>query len=114
MKTNPKAKPLTELGAHARQGDVLLRRIDSIPSGLKRTKGVTLAYGEMTGHSHTFDGGAVGFADDEKGLAEFVEVTKPDAPLVHQEHDTHQYPKGNYENIHQFEYTPAAIVPVAD
>jgi hypothetical protein len=44
-----------------RQGDVLIRRIDSIPLGVKMIpkdaakKAVVLAYGEVTGHHHMFD-----------------------------------------------------------
>lgn len=115
MKTNSAAKPLTQIGAHARQGDTCLRRIKSMPDGKTRTKSPTLAYGEKTGHHHTFsEGGAVGFADDEKGLAEFIEVTAPEAPLTHQEHDTITYPKGGYESLKQVEDTEAEVRQVAD
>ncbi len=117
MKTNPSALPLTQIGAHARQGDTLLRRLSSpIPATAKRIKSPTLALGEKTGHHHTFsEGGAVAFADDERSpVAEFVEVTAPEAPLTHQEHSTIVYPKGGYESLKQVEDTSEEVRPVQD
>lgn len=117
MKTNTHALPLTSFGGHARQGDTLLRRIPATPAGLKRTKGIpTLALGEKTFHHHSFtDGGAVAFADDERAtLADAVQVTAPEAPLTHQEHETIVFPKGDYESLKQVEYTPEALRNVAD
>lgn len=99
---------------HYRQGDVLLVPVASIPKGLKQTKKVTLALGERTGHHHTIYAGAVGFADDENGLASYIEVGGDGAELTHQEHDTIPLPPGKYENVSQFEYTPEAIQRVAD
>lgn len=114
MKTNPSAIPLGAAGSHARQGDTCLRRVDSIPAKLKRTKPI-LALGEKTGHHHTFSqGGATAFADDDKALADFVEVTAPEAPLTHQEHETIVYPKGQWESLKQVEDTSEEVRPVAD
>lgn len=115
MKTNPQALALDVLGAHARQGDTLLRRVASIPGKLIKTKSPTLALGENTGHHHTFsEGGAVGFADDETALADFVEVKAPEAPLTHQEHSTITYPQGTYESLKQVEDTSKEVRPVVD
>lgn len=97
-----------------RQGDVLILPVSKIPSDLKRTKRVTLALGEVTGHHHSISHGAVGYADDENGLAEYVEVNGDSANLTHQEHDTITLPKGKYRKIIQVEYTPEAIRNVAD
>ena len=98
-----------------RQGDVLLIPVNKIPEGLKRTKRVTLALGEVTGHHHSiFDGGAIGFADDENALAEYLQVDADSVELTHQEHDSITIDKGLYKNVHQFEYTPQAIQRVAD
>lgn len=114
MKTNPKALSLNIIGSHARQGDTLLRRVQSIPGSLKQTK-PTLALGEHTGHHHTFSqGGAVAFAEDDKALADFVRVEAPEAPLTHQEHETIKYPKGDWESLKQVEDTGSEIVPVTD
>ncbi len=117
VKTNPKAKSLDQIGGMARQGDTLLRRIESIPAGLKRLNVTpTLALGEKTGHHHSFvDGGAIAFADDDQArLADAVEVTAPQAPLTHQEHGVIVYPKGCYDSPKQVEDTGAEIVPVTD
>lgn len=114
MKTNPKALTLGAIGSHARQGDTMLRRVKSIPSDLKTVK-PTLAYGEVSGHHHTFsEGGAVAFADDERALAEHVRVIAPEAPLTHQEHETIVYPKGDWESLKQVEDTGSEVVPVTD
>lgn len=113
MKTNKQALSLTQIGGHARQGDTLLRRIKAIPAKLIQVK-PTLAYGEKTGHHHTFGGGAVGFADEEKALADFVKVESPAADLNHQEHSTIVYPKGDFESLKQVEDTSEEIRPVAD
>lgn len=114
MKINNKAISLSSFNGHARQGDTLLRRVNDIPVQLKQTKNCTLALGEKTGHHHTFETGAIGFADEETALADFVEVTTPKAPVVHQEHDPIIYPKGKYESLKQVEYTPEALKPVTD
>ena len=97
-----------------RQGDVLIIPVSKIPSDMKRTKRVTLALGEVTGHHHSIAYGAIGYADDENSLAEYVEVDSDSADLTHQEHDTISLPKGKYRKIIQVEYTPEAIRNVAD
>ncbi len=106
-------KKLTEIGGHGRQGDVLLRRINEIPENKTKTKRATLAYGEATGHHHTFEAGAVGFADEEEGLANFVTV-EHGTFLKHQEHSPIEFPMGNYEKLVQVEDTGSEIVQVAD
>lgn len=122
MKINNKAKPLTEIGGHARQGDTLLRRIKQIPvdtESLQETKKCVLALGEITGHSHTFTEGAIGFVrpglsfDSNEALADFVRVQE-ETELEHQEHDAIRYPAGDFESFDQVEYTPEAIRRVAD
>lgn len=114
MKINKNAKKLTEIGGHSRQGDTLLRRVDSIPKNKIKTEKATLAYGEISFHHHTFDNGAIGFADDEKALADFVKVEADVAPLTHQEHSTIEYPCGIYESLKQVEDTSEEVRPVTD
>jgi hypothetical protein len=97
-----------------RQGDVLLIPVDKIPEGMKTTKKVTLALGESTGHHHTIYDGAVGYADDEDSLVEYLSVTNQVGALTHQEHDTIAVPNGNYLNVSQFQYTPEKLERVAD
>jgi len=97
-----------------RQGDVLLIPISEIPSNVVKTKLVRLANGEVTGHHHSiFSDNAVGFADDENSLAEFVDVLSP-VDLVHQEHETITLPPGKYRSVIQSEYTPQEVKRVAD
>jgi hypothetical protein len=114
MKTNKNTKQLNEIGGHARQGDVLI--VCSAKSNGKRTKTkkCTLALGESTGHHHTIESGAIGFASDEVSLAEYIEVEEKLADLEHQEHATIPVPKGNYEVARQVEYTPKALRNVID
>lgn len=40
----------------ARQGDVLVVKIDKIPEDAKLSENKTIAYGEVSGHYHTFQG----------------------------------------------------------
>lgn len=40
--------------AYNQQGDVLAYVVDGLPKDVKPIKGKTVAYGEMTGHNHTF------------------------------------------------------------
>lgn len=97
-----------------RQGDVLVIKTDKIPSGLKPTKKVTLALGEVTGHHHSItDDGAVGFADNENSLAKFVEA-KESVTLTHQEHEAINLPAGTYKSVRQTEFTPEELKNVAD
>jgi hypothetical protein len=103
-----------------RQGDVLLISVDAIPEGAKKqpAKGrkVILALGEATGHHHRFE-----FLDTSHnvklyvadGGARYVHVTNA-AELLHEEHSTVKVPKGKYLLPTQVEYTPAALVQVAD
>ena len=97
-----------------RQGDVLLRAVTSIPSGLKQTKSCTAALGEVTGHHHTIYSGATGYASDVDALVDYIEVTAPSADLTHQEHTTISLPTGNYQVVRQVEYTPAELRNVRD
>jgi hypothetical protein len=102
---------------------VYFKRIGKLPTG-KRTKrkNGTVAYGELTGHSHTL-------AVEDRDLAEvlqigeglFVHVSKSGiaikkhgATFVHEEHKPVTLPPGNYRVVIQREYTPEKIRPVLD
>ena len=106
-----------------RQGDVLIKRVRTIPTGAKpkaRDNGrVILAYGEVTGHAHQLmvaDRPPV--ADDAVLLTVAESATflrlKKGAQLVHEEHATIDLAPGNYEIVHQREYRPWGEVRVAD
>lgn len=69
-----------------RQGDVLLQRVWSFPPRLVARGDGVVALGEMTGHRHRFEAGAVVYASS--GGEAFVEVTANVAELIHEEHAT--------------------------
>lgn len=105
----------------ARQGDVWIEAVDTIPvdaSEVSSTFGrVVLAYGEVTGHAHQI---LVAPSDPhvrEYSTAEsaerFLRVTSS-ASLVHEEHATVTLPPGEYRTFIQREYSPDAIRQVVD
>jgi len=103
-----------EIGMVARQGDVLIRRIDKLPKkkALRRVNGV-LAYGEVTGHSHRVDN--LTRADVlEIDNRVFLHVGEEGVRIVHDEHSPLALSAGNYEITIQKEYAPAEIRNVAD
>jgi hypothetical protein len=96
-----------------RHGDVMVEKVKSIPEDARKQQHVTLAEGELTGHSHRIEekGAAVMYRD---GNQLFLEITAKAASLVHQEHGTIQLPQGIYRVWQQREYTPERIVTVRD
>jgi hypothetical protein len=120
----------------ARQGDVVLVRVDELPEGLIATKRdkigrIVLAHGERSGHGHAIrDPFVCGFrlattGDDPTGVSggvDYIEVggSSP-ATLNHEyesgqmaEHEPISLPPGVYRIALQREYTPQAIVRAAD
>jgi hypothetical protein len=93
-----------------RQGDVLLKRVEGIPSDAAETKDCVLARGEVTGHSHRLSGARVFRASSNQLL---VEVPQS-AVLLHEEHGPVTVPKGTYEVVRQREYDPVAERTVSD
>ena len=98
-----------------RQGDVLLERVNKIPTGLRLQKAsgrIILAHGEVTGHHHSIDADAADWwkGDDDE---QYVEVKMP-AEVVHQEHRAIAILPGKYKVRRQREYAPGAIRNVAD
>lgn len=113
-----------------RQGDVLLRKLDTTPKGraVSQEPKVILAYGETTGHHHRFENpsvvaffkegdaeiGAQPIAGGSKAIGEptqIAAVTIPEggADLIHEEHDAIHVEPGHYEVIRQREYVPPAV-----
>lgn len=106
----------------ARQGDVLIQRVNDIPAGLlpvDRDQGrVILAYGEMTGHAHIILDDAVSMfapADVDEMTDRFLRV-EAECAVLHEEHDTITLAPGAYVVRRQREYTSADMppLPVAD
>lgn len=105
-----------------RQGDVLFTRCAGIPEGNKRANG-TVAYGEVTGHSHRLQESNLATAtvfDCGEGL--FVRVSDEGlslegtggATFIHEEHGPISLPPGDYQITIQREYSPEAIRNVVD
>ena len=90
-----------------RQGDVLLVKIDELPTDAKKEdtgkRDVVIAHGEVTGHKHQFV-----FRDAEMfrgGAGQVLRVLKDGAPLEHEEHSPIEFPAGIYERPVQVEHT---------
>lgn len=93
-----------------RQGDVLLKPIDSIPSGATETEERILARGETTGHSHKLTGKAKVYNNNGQLLV----LAEQGVKLVHEEHKQIEIPQGTYEVVRQREYNPIAERQVSD
>ena len=84
------------------QGDVTLKPIESIPSGvkkvevMKRKKGkIILAEGETTGHAHAIsDPGAYLILLDDGNM--LLDVTSNKVTVYHETHRPIEVPKGKY------------------
>lgn len=117
----------------ARQGDVFLKRVTTIPTGAKpmgREAGrAVLAHGEVTGHAHAISSKHVQQfrVDDVTArrneefklraggslVTTYLEVKKT-CLLEHEEHETIQIEPGIYEVRRQREYVRGRIQNVAD
>ena len=103
----------------ARQGDVLIQRVDSGTAKTKPQGRVILAHGEVTGHAHEVEDVAVVTAFDEVPIGTDRLTThymnlKASSRVVHQEHGPIPVTKGTYKITRQREYAPGAIRNVAD
>ena len=102
-----------------RQGDVLIRKIKSLPKAAKDITPkdrIVLAYGEVTGHAHAIAPGEArefSMADAANATRRFLSVVK-EATVRHEEHAAIPLPPGIYEIVQQREYTPDAIRNMAD
>ena len=86
-----------------RQGDVLLKKILTIPKNVKK-KDKILAWGEITNHHHKFTAKqALVFAD--KDGKQFCDLEQ-DCILEHEDHAHLTIPKGKYEVVIQREFDP--------
>lgn len=96
-----------------RQGDILIRKVRSIPGQTtKRASGI-LAFGEVTGHCHKLDNLEAAEVL-EVGTDMYLRVSDEGVRIVHDEHSAIALSAGNYEVVRQREYSPEAIRNVAD
>jgi len=100
-----------------RQGDVLIKQVDSIPKeavGKKKGSEVTIALGEATGHHHTLYGklpiSLLQFNDKR-----FLQIQE-EVELRHQEHHCLKIDPGKYEIIieQEHDYYDKEIKKVVD
>ncbi len=81
------------------QGDVLLKRRESLPSHTKKLKpkarGWVVAEGEATGHAHVLEVPGVELREDDNGVV-WVNVSEA-AELRHEEHHAQTIAPGVYE-----------------
>ncbi len=95
--------------AQFRQGDVFLMEVTKLPASATHevaSDKIVLAYGEVTGHSHSVRAeDAKLYRDNEDSYL----VVETRANLVHEEHDSIPLPAGVYKVIRQREYNPRTL-----
>lgn len=125
----------TTIQSIARQGDVVLVKVDELPAGLIETKRddigrIVLAHGESSGHSHSIRDPNVmslrmaGTEEDPSGVSggvDYIQVGGSGATLNHElvtgqkaEHEPIVLPPGVYKVELQQEYRPGEIIRAAD
>ena len=87
-----------------RQGDLLIIRINTIPSQAVQQQSRVLAEGEATGHLHQLDEEAEVY--EEKGALYFRIKEDKKSILIHPEHKPLTFEPGVYRVIRQREYAP--------
>ncbi len=85
-----------------RQGDVILMPVSEITG--KKLAHLTLAEGEVTGHSHRISNGEAELYDKDGTL--YLRILSKKATLSHEEHEALPIPQGNWEVRIQREYAP--------
>jgi len=93
-----------------RQGDVILLPVEEI-SGQKLPH-LTLAEGEVTGHSHRISDGFAQLYEKYGHL--YLKVLSETATLTHEEHQPIELPQGSWMVRIQREYEPQGWRYVAD
>ncbi|HBB35812.1 MAG TPA: hypothetical protein DDZ80_06365 [Cyanobacteria bacterium UBA8803] len=93
-----------------RQGDVILQPIQQTQG--KKLTHLTLAEGEVTGHSHRISNGEAELYEQDGTL--YLRVLSETATLTHEEHKAIQIPQGNWMVRIQREYEPEGWRYVAD
>ncbi|HLF18788.1 MAG TPA: hypothetical protein VI749_07850 [Candidatus Omnitrophota bacterium] len=94
-----------------RQGDLLIIRVERIPSGARPQNTRILAEGEATGHLHELAGGEV---YEKQGTLFFKIGHGMEVELTHPEHQTLVFTPGTYKVVRQREYEPEGWRYVSD
>ena len=100
-----------------RHGDVGIMPVaPPARGGRKKLPHLTLADGEVTGHSHrvvSLDGSPADAELYERDGKLYLRCGKPSA-VIHQEHARIELPKGTFEIIQQREWSPEGVRRVVD
>ena len=94
-----------------RQGDLLFKKVDKVPTGFEPSTNSVLLRGEATRHSHRLINGTVFRA---RYQAEFYIKVREDGRIIHEEHKMLELPQGVWMVIRQREYNPYRITNVMD
>jgi hypothetical protein len=84
-----------------RQGDLLFKRIKSLPKKAKKRETDIILRGEATGHAHRIENGIIYWIG-----AEIYIDAGAGTMIVHEEHASLKLEPGYYEVIRQREYDP--------
>lgn len=95
-----------------RQGDVILISVKKSEDEGKKLPHLTLAEGEVTGHSHRISEGEAQLYEKDGTL--YLRVLSQTATLTHEEHKAIQIPHGNWMVRIQREYEPEGWRYVTD
>lgn len=98
-----------------RHGDVFIQEIPVPNVRSLRPRGhLTLALGEVTGHSHRLSTAASAVLYASSGPDQYLHVQSRQATLIHEEHAPLDLPQGWYRVWQQREYTPGSVRTVLD
>lgn len=95
-----------------RQGDVYVHKVDEIPSEIKtkmqQTSEVTLALGEVTGHSHRVivNQGLMANMYQTPERDTYLEIPEAGSRVVHEDHAHFDLEEGSHFSQIQEEYDP--------
>lgn len=95
-----------------RQGDVLLEKVDSLPTTATPVGHNTVAKGEKSNHHHLATGDTLLYEDTKTGTSYLVVNTEGKLEHINvitnlmAEHNPIVLEKGVYEVVHQREYNP--------
>lgn len=108
------------------QGDVLLKRIDKLPEGLKKVDSKVLQEGETTGHMHQFAADAkVKMFIDPKATVQLNRITPDEGKFIvvgemaylrHEEHNPIGVDPGIYQIdiVREYDYEKDEMTRVVD
>jgi len=96
-----------------RHGDVLVSKIEGIPSHAVKRPHLVLAEGEVTGHMHRIAEANSAKLFELNGEM-YLRVLAEQATLIHPEHGPIALPRGDYRVWRQREYSPQDIRIVRD